>query len=884
MLGRSPLPPASRRWPETLTVSLALAGVGCSSGSSASLRETDAGRRPDSARTVDAARSTDARGHKDGTTSHDASPQDAAVATVPLANGSPWPKFRGNARQTGLGTVTPTTSGGTYFDYLTGRGVFSSPVVAADGTVYVGSADQSYYALNADGSLRWKVATGEIIDSAGLLDDEGRVYFGSGDGLLRACDATTGALLWTFQADAPSTTGAYIDWFEGNVAIGPTGTLYVPNDNFRLYAIDRAKGTADWRFVMPDQTWSLPAVDPTSGTLYVGNNEVLALLGMNTYAISPDGGTVWATSSLGTIAASPLLTADGKIIVGGFDGFVHAYDAASGDSLWSTAARDHIYASAALLPDGTIVVPSADGTLYALDPATGAIQWTFDTPEPIRSSPAVDGAGNIYFGGGDGVLYVLGPTGSLRWSLALIDQPRRNLNASPALGAQAVYLGGESGDVFGVPYEYCLRPTEGTNPACSTTPPFAGIGDGASLLFTESFGGVDVTPPAQIDANQALALSLRVRAQGRTELAILDSTSLQVTVTPAVAVTTALAGNGQFVVITPTSGFTPDASGNVTVAVTGNYLVDMTRSGLAVLPDSGTVGGSVSSSFTFALPPASTMPLPLPVPSSIGQPQGVLELSRLSLPLPTILPSYNQIGFDSLVYLIGFVEGTGTSGTAWMAGAKYPAGQTGPVIDPATGTLLPLSFTYDGGLLTLSNDDGLSVDVLNIVLPLNTFRVSASIDSTGAAAAGGRLTGDAVCAGVPTYGLFLEKLGFCNPQTDLLTVFGGANLGPYGSGTVSAPPGVGTVAFAATAAAVTATLTGSTLVAADHVASVLLIDAVTSSPVSLSYGPITRTTSDASGNLATVTVPLPTTGLPSQVRAYLMVDTYPAAMGTLTLP
>ena len=95
---------------------------------------------------------------------------------------------------------------------------------------------------------------------------------------------------------------------------------------------------------------------------------------------------------------------------------------------------------------------------------------------------------------------------------------------------------------------------------------------------------------------------------------------------------------------------------------------------------------------------------------------------------------------------------------------------------------------------------------------------------------------------------------------------------------------MGTVTFAATASAVTATLTGSTLVAADHVASVLLIDSATSSPVSLSYGPITKTTSDPGGNLASVTVPLPATGLPSQVRAYLMVDTYPAAMGTLALP
>jgi outer membrane protein assembly factor BamB len=753
--------------------------------------------------------------------------------------------------------------------------------------VYVGSADQNYYAINAAGTLRWKVETGQIIDSAGLLDDLGDVYFGSGDGFLRACDAATGAVLWMFQADAPSTTNAYLSWFEGNVAIGPSGALYAPNDNYRLYAIDRSTGSAIWRYAMPDQTWSLPAVDPVSGTLYVGNNEVISLLGDNTFAISADGGTLWKVSSPGTVAASPALTSNGTVIVGGFDGFTHAYAAATGASVWQTPARDHIYSSAALLEDGTAVVPSADGTVYALDPTTGAIKWTFDTPEPIRSSPAVDGAGNIYFGGGDGVLYVLGPDGTMRWSLALITQPRRNLNASPALGTDAIYLAGESGEVFSVPYEYCLRSDQQANAACSTTAPFSGTGDGAALLYNEPFGGIDVTPPAQIAANQALAFSLRVRKGGETQLAILDSSTLNVTVTPSAAVTTALSGNGQFLVITPTTGFTPDASGNVSIAVTGSYLVDLTRSGLAVSADSGMVGGTVTGNFTFGLRTPATFPLPLPVPSAPGDPSGVFELSRVSLPLPTILPSYNQIGFDSLVYLIGLVQGTGTSGVAWMIGAKYLPGQSVPVVDPATGTLLPLEYTYSGGLLTFENDDGLDVDVLNAIIPLETFRVSASIDSTGAAAAGAGLTGDTVCANVPTYGVFLQELGFCNPQDDLLTVFGAADFGPYATDIAMAPAGLGKVAFSITASAVTATLTGSTIPVAQHVSSVLLLDATSGAPVSLSYGVITKTTADASGNLATVTVPLPsnpTPPLPTQLQVYLMVDTYPAAVGTLTLP
>ncbi len=429
-----------------------------------------------------------------------------------------------------------------------------------------------------------------------------------------------------------------------------------------------------------------------------------------------------------------------------------------------------------------------------------------------------------------------------------------------------------------MPYDYCLRPVAQPDPRCSTTPAASGPASGASLIFTKPFGGLAFTPPASIDGNQALAFTLLVREDGRTQLAILDSASLQVTVTPPAPVTLSLAGDGKFVTVTPTTGFTPDANGNVTVALTGDYLTDLTRTGLKL--SGGTKGGTVSGTFTFALPPAATYPLSAAIPTQPGDPQGVFLASRLSLPLPTILPSYNQIGFDSLSYLIGFVEGTPTKAIAWMAGATLPTGATTPVIDPATQALLPLTVSYQGGLLTLGNTAGLTVNVTNVNIPLDTFRISTLLAADGTAAAGAYLEGTTVCGQIPTYGVFLQDLGFCNPQTDILTVFGGANFAPYS--TAMAPAGVGTVAFSATATAVTATITGSSLLVTDHVASLLLIDATTGDPVSLSYG-ISTTRTPASGPLATVSIPIPTT-VPSQLRVYLMIDTYPAARGAVTVP
>ena len=200
---------------------------------------------------------------------------------VPLDPYGPWPKFRRTAVQDGRSPSGPPRRAAHLWSFPTGRGIFSTPIVDGDGNVYVGSADRTFYALAAAGSLRCKLLTGEIIDSAALLDDRGRVYFGSGDGKLRARDAATGVEVWTFDAEPPSVSGAFINWFEGNVALGADGTLYVPNDNFFTYALDRDTADVRWRLRTSDQTWSLPAVNVATGRVFLGNNPARGAVGLH---------------------------------------------------------------------------------------------------------------------------------------------------------------------------------------------------------------------------------------------------------------------------------------------------------------------------------------------------------------------------------------------------------------------------------------------------------------------------------------------------------------------------------------------------------------------------------------------------------------------------
>lgn len=772
-------------------------------------------------------------------------------------------------------------SGGELWTFPTGKGIFSTPVVGADGTIYVGSADRYFYALEPDGTVAWQRLTGEIIDSSALLDDQGRIYFGSGDGQLYALDAETGDEVWTMQADDPAVNDAFIRWFEGNVAMGPSGTLYVPNDNFFLYAVDRDTGDVSWRFHTPDQTWSLPAVDVRTETLYFGNNNVVSLLGDNTFALDAAGELVWSLRTLGTIAASPLLTADGKMILGGFDGFVRAYDL-DGEQLWEVGTRDHIYASPAELSDGTIVQPSADGTIYALDPESGSLRWAFDTREPIRSSPAVDAEDHIYVGSGEGRLFVLEPDGALRWAMQLITVARNDLNASPALGRQAVYIAGESGEIFSVPYDYCLRPEAQEDERCRLGPGEDLPAEGAFLYYTSHLGALSADPPASLEPNQPLTFSLVVREAGDTVLALLDADSVEVNVEPSVDLEVVVSADGRFLTITPSDHLAVDADGRLSLRITGDYLVEPDRHGLAF--SGGRWGGALDENYELELRDESPLPFPLPVATQPGEPTAVWELARLALPTPSILPSYNQIGFDSLHYLVGLVELDATGrGLAWLAGARLAEGENRTLIDPDTKALLPLVVDYRDGWLTLQNREGLSVEVMTVVIPLDSFRIASRLGSDGSATDLAHTSGSTICGEVELYGEFMQLLGLCNPQTDRLSVAGAAILRTHEGGSQSPTPGLGEASFSMSGTEVVADLSGSTLHAADHALSILLVDDVTGMPVSLDYGLRSDKSASPDGRLTRVSLDTRGARLPAQARAYLMVDTYPAARQILAL-
>ena len=124
----------------------------------------------------------------------------------------------------------------------------------ANGVVYIGSDDDTFYALNAKtGALLWSYTTGQqIYASAAVAGDV--VYVGSYDGYVYAFKAKTGALLWKYLTI-------------GNVASSPAvanGVVYVTSQSTSdasansLYALNASTGALLWSY-------------PISGTLGSGS-------------------------------------------------------------------------------------------------------------------------------------------------------------------------------------------------------------------------------------------------------------------------------------------------------------------------------------------------------------------------------------------------------------------------------------------------------------------------------------------------------------------------------------------------------------------------------------------------------------------------------------
>ncbi|MEO0077506.1 MAG: PQQ-binding-like beta-propeller repeat protein [candidate division WOR-3 bacterium] len=118
--------------------------------------------------------------------------------------------------------------GSSRWSYLASGHIRTSPAIGSDGTVYFSTQDGRFYALYADGGLKWVYTNAtNISHSSPVIDADGIVYVGTVDRRLLAFNPD-GTLRWTYTAGGPV----------GPLAIGPDGTIYFGTNDGYLYAVN----------------------------------------------------------------------------------------------------------------------------------------------------------------------------------------------------------------------------------------------------------------------------------------------------------------------------------------------------------------------------------------------------------------------------------------------------------------------------------------------------------------------------------------------------------------------------------------------------------------------------------------------------------------------
>ncbi len=391
--------------------------------------------------------------------------------------GPSWSTFHGNPQRTGLSPYdTSHVDGSLLWIFSAEGGIEASPAIGEDGTIYFGAMDGYVYAVNKDGTLKWKtkIGTPQIkgyggdssytsITATPAIDKLGNVYITSRDQYFFALDSE-GKIKWKFQINI------FPDHW-GSPLIGDDGTIYIngspPDENFYevdetiyikdspakggLYAIN-PDGTLKWHYHVKFRMFNSPAMDK-DGTIYIA--VLTGYYETKLIAFNQDGTVKWEVLLPKPVESSPSISDNGVIYLGSFmqsgDG-AGLFAVTKEGVLWHhTVGGKEVLSTPAVAKDGTIYIGSMTDKVYAINP-DGTEKWSFDAKGSIESSSAIGADGTIYFGvntsaAGQPNFFALNPDGTVKWKYAT--KLHTSIMASPAIGSDGtVYVTAWDGNLY----------------------------------------------------------------------------------------------------------------------------------------------------------------------------------------------------------------------------------------------------------------------------------------------------------------------------------------------------------------------------------------------------------------------------------------------------
>jgi len=215
-------------------------------------------------------------------------------ATVTLSPAADWPQHQHDAARTGYSPDRVDPPYRTRWVWLNGQGLQKGP------PPYMLTR-----ARDTSGSMQVVVA-------------DGKVFFGTTEGVFYALDAGTGAELWRYEVGWPIVaTAAFAD-----------GKVVFTCQDKHVYCLSGEGGQLAWKFRTGAGIWTAPAI--RDGRVFVTSRDCGA------YALDlATGKQIWKADTSGPILTTPAV-AGGKVFLGSEDCCAYAFDARTGKQLWKT--------------------------------------------------------------------------------------------------------------------------------------------------------------------------------------------------------------------------------------------------------------------------------------------------------------------------------------------------------------------------------------------------------------------------------------------------------------------------------------------------------------------------------------------------------------------
>jgi hypothetical protein len=416
----------------------------------------------------------------------------------------------------------------------------------------------------------------------------------------------------------------------------------------------------------------------------------------------------------------------------------------------------------------------------------------------------------------------------------------------------------------------------------------------AGVLYVTPGGNTNPNGVPTLPVSSIITLRLVVRQQGETVDAWVHNSplprpgrALQIRTEPSFPFHVEPSADGKHLHILPETFLEPDSA--YTLRIDGDYYTGGLSIGNLTL--GGRRSGRFSDTFSFRTqqPQPSSSPEPH-APLSVSEDKvSAFEWTRLAVPIPTMLPSLNQIGFDYMDWIVGTVsisepdrDGVGKL-LLWAIGGRRNQDSV-LVADPASDFMLPLYGTYRGRAFIITNRR-FTMAVTGIPIPFNLFQLRGDWDPELRVGPGATAYADTQVLSVPTFGPYLVIGGLANNWWQKLLAAGTyvtrpydgpANLRPQGISVASMDYDAPTRTKDGLVMAKVYLEPGAAYPGVEHRPGILLLDASRGEPVPLDYAHNVSSTCDDDGNLSTVRLAIPAkTRMPKTLQSIVMLDLFP---------